>query len=94
MVVRFRHGRAEAAWSWGLRMVMGFDNCARNAGGTGEGIAVGECTFLPIDVWVDPFEPRHSQDHLVGTERSNEEGFLVINSTEGEVEDNDAVCMD
>ena len=48
-------------------------------------MAIGKSTFLPIDVWIDPFKPRHSQDHLVGTERGNEEGLLVLNTSESKL---------
>ena len=83
MVVRWR------AWACDCR---GLDDSARDA--RGAGIAVRECAFFPIDVWIDPFEPRHSQNHLVGTERSDEEDFLVFDAAKGELEGNDTVCMD
>ena len=63
----------------------GFDDSARNTGSTGERIAVRESVFFPIDVGVDPFEPRHSQDNLIVTEGSDEEGFLVFDTSEGEL---------
>ena len=56
-------------------------------------VAIGESAFFPIDVWVDLFKPRHSQDHLVGTERSDEEGFLVFNTSEGKLEFYHAIGM-
>jgi hypothetical protein len=56
-------------------------------------VTIGKGTFLPIDVWVDSFEPRHSQDHLIRTERSNEESFLVFNTSEGKLEFDHAIGM-
>src|SRR5204862_7824379 len=82
-VVRWR------AWTCDCR---GLDDSARNTRSTGT--AIREGTFLPIDIGVDPFAPRHSQNHLIGTERGNEEDFLVFDTTEGELEGNDTVCMD
>ena len=54
---------------------------------------IGESMFLPVDVWVDSFEPRHSQNHLVRTEGSNEEHFLVFNTSEGKLELDNAIGM-
>ena len=95
MVVRWGHGGAWSAWPCNFRMVTerGFDDSARNTGSTGERIAVRESAFFPIDIGVDPFEPRHSQNHLIGTEGSDKENFLVFDTTECELEDNDTVCM-
>ena len=56
-------------------------------------MTIGKGAFLPVDVWVDSFEPRHSQDHLVRTEGSNEKGFLVFNTSEGKLERNHAIGM-
>jgi len=56
-------------------------------------MTISESAFLPVDVWVDSFEPRHSQNHLVRTERSNEKGFLVFNTSEGKLELDHAIGM-
>jgi len=56
-------------------------------------IAISESAFLPIDVWIDSFEPRHSENHLIGTERSNEKGFLVFNTSESKLELDHAIGM-
>ena len=50
-------------------------------------------TQLPIDIWIDSFEPRHSKNHLIGTERSNEKGFLVFNTSESKLELDHAIGM-
>jgi hypothetical protein len=68
--------------------------CNESAGyAWGAGMAIGESAFFPIDVRIDPFEPGHSEDHLVGTERSNEEGFLVFDTSESEFELDHAIGM-
>ena len=56
-------------------------------------MTIGEGAFLPVDVWVDSFEPRHSQNHLVRTEGSNEERFLMFNTSEGKLELDNAIGM-
>jgi len=56
-------------------------------------MSVGKGAQFPIDVWIDPFEPRHSQNHLIIAERSDEESFLVFNTSKGEFESDHAVCM-
>jgi len=62
-------------------------------GRSGSEVTIGESAFLPVDIWVDSFEPRHSQNHLVRTEGSNEERFLVFNTSEGKLERNHAIGM-
>jgi hypothetical protein len=57
------------------------------------GSSIGHGTQSPIDVRVDPFEPRHSQDHLVAAEGSDEEGFLMLNSSNCELERGDTICV-
>jgi len=56
-------------------------------------MAIGESAFFPIDVWIDSFEPRHSQNHLVGTKGSNEESFLMLNTSESKLESYHAIGM-
>ena len=68
------------------------DESARYAR-TGNGMVIGEYAILPIDVWIDPFESRHSQDHLIGTERSDKEDFLLLNTSESEFELDHAIGM-
>jgi len=67
--------------------------CIGDAMNIGDRMSVGEGTQLPIDVWVDPFEPRHSQDHLVAAEWSDKEGFLVFNTSKGKFESDHVVSM-
>ena len=56
-------------------------------------MTISECAFLPIDVGIDSFEPRHSQDHLVRTNEGNKEGFLVFNTSKGKFECNHTIGM-
>ena len=56
-------------------------------------MTISECAFLPIDVRIDSFEPRHSQDHLVRTEGSDKEGFLVFNTSESKFECDHTIGM-
>jgi hypothetical protein len=57
-------------------------------------VAVHEDMFFPIDVGVDPFKPRHFQNHLIGTKGSDKEDFIVFDTTEDKPEGNDMICMD
>ena len=86
MVVRWE------AWICDLRMALRIDNSTVDTGSTG--ITVREGAFFPLDVWIDPFEPRYPQNQLIGAERGDEEDFLVFNAAKGELEGNDTVCMD
>ena len=56
-------------------------------------MTVSKSIHLPIDIWVDSFEPRHSEDHLVGVEGGNEKDFLVFNTSEGKLELDNAIGM-
>jgi len=58
------------------------------------GRTVCERAPLPINVWVNPFEPGHSQNHLISSEGSYEEGFLMFYTTEGEREDYGTIRVD
>jgi hypothetical protein len=57
-------------------------------------VAVSECTFLSIDVWIDPFKPGHSQNNLVRTEGGDEEGFFMFDAGKGKLELHNAVGME
>ena len=56
-------------------------------------VAVSERTFLPIDIWINPFKPGHSQDNLVGTEGGNKKDFFMFDASEGKLQPYDAVGM-
>jgi hypothetical protein len=68
-------------------------NKSAGYGRSGKEVAIGESTLFPVDVWVDSFEPRHSQNHLVRAEGSDEEHFLVFNTSEGKLELDHAIGM-
>ena len=49
---------------------------------------------LPIDVWIDSFEPRHSEDHLVAAKGSDKESFFVENTSDRKLANDNAIRMD
>jgi hypothetical protein len=56
-------------------------------------ISIAEGSLPPIDIWIDSFEPRHFQNHLIVTEGSDKENFLVFNTSKGKTKDRNAVGM-
>ena len=56
--------------------------------------SIGYTTQLPIDVWIDSFEPRHSEDHLVAAKGSDKESFFVDNASDRELANDNAIRMD
>jgi hypothetical protein len=57
-------------------------------------VVVSECTFLPIDIWIDPFKPGHSQDNLMRTEWGDEEGFFMFDAGKGKLELHNAIGVE
>jgi len=49
---------------------------------------------LPIDIGIDSFQPRHYEDHSVAAKRSDKEYFFMDNTSDSELENGDAICMD
>ena len=92
-LIQQRRGN-EGTWTsdWSI-VVRGGRNEGTGYGRSESEVTVGESAFLPVDVWVDSFEPNHSQDHLVRTEGSNEKGFLVFDTSEGKLELDNAIGM-
>jgi hypothetical protein len=56
-------------------------------------VAVSKSAFLPIDIWVDPFEPRHSQNYLIRTKGCDKEDFLVFHASKSKFEFDHAIGM-
>jgi len=50
-------------------------------------------TQLPIDIGIDSFEPRHSEDHLVAAKGSDEEYFFVGNTRDRKLENGNAISV-
>ena len=51
-------------------------------------------TQLPIDIWIDSFEPRHSENHLVAAKGSDKKYFFVENASDRKFEPDSAISMD
>src|SRR5437667_3372192 len=51
-------------------------------------------TQLPIDVWIDSFEPGHSENHLVAAKGSDKESFFVENTSDRKLANDNAIRMD
>ena len=51
-------------------------------------------TQLPIDIGVDSFEPRHSENHLVAAKGSDKENFFVENASDRKLENDNAISVD
>ena len=49
---------------------------------------------LPIDVWIDSFEPRHSENHLVAAKGSDKERFFVEDTSDRELANDNAIRVD
>ena len=55
---------------------------------------IGHGTQLPINVWIDSFEPGHSQNHLMAAKGGDEESFLMLHSRNRELERSNTICME
>ena len=56
--------------------------------------SIGYTTQLPIDVWIDSFKPRHSENHLVAAKGSDKESFFVENASDRKLANDNAIRMD
>ena len=49
---------------------------------------------LPIDIGIDSFELRHSEDHLVAAKWSGKESFFMGDASDRKLEDDNTISMD
>jgi hypothetical protein len=61
--------------------------------GLDRGGSIRYATQLPIDIWIDSFEPRHSENHLVAAKGSDKESFFVDNASDRKLENRNAIRM-
>ena len=61
--------------------------------GFDRGRSIRYATQLPIDIWIDSFEPGHSENHLVAAKGSDKESFFVENASNRKLANDNAIRM-